>query len=216
MAHDQDPLDDAPDPTEDTPESEAEDTAEDDADSGQSDWTPKDRQSATRKITEQGQEIARLRAELELRGDDESDEDEDDDEDDESDEGDGDAYRERLEGQSWNLAEQTYGQEAVAVYSDTYYPMFNRATTPMDHIAALEAYHQARLRQESGEAPEAPAKGGKQSRQQAVQPRIDSNRSDRGPDSDDKVEEARKAGSLSGFADAVASAFGYGQERRGS
>lgn len=212
MANDQDPLDDAPDPTEDTPDAEAEDTAEDD-DSGQSDWTPKDRKEALRKVQEQGQENARLRAELELlRGDgDEADDAEDDVEADDQGDGTDDAYTRRLERQSWTLAEQIHGREAVDAYNKAFYPLYDKAQTPADHIAALEAYHRARL----GEAPRSTSTADKKpSRDEALRPRVDSNRSDGSPDSDDKIAEARKSGKLSDFTGAAAAALGFGPSKR--
>jgi len=209
MANDQDPLDDGPDPAADTPDDEAEDTAEDDAESGQqNDWTPKDRREATRKVTELGQENARLKRELELaRGTSESDEDEDDEEPDESD----DALPERLERQNWELAEQVYGKDAVKAYNKVWWPLYEKAETPADFMAALMAFANAVGK---GEAPAA-AVGGGQSRQEATQPRVDPNRSDGSPDSDDKLAEARKSGKLEDFTSAAAAALGFGPGKRG-
>jgi hypothetical protein len=207
MPGDQDPLEPTPDPTGDTPEKETEDTAED-TDSGQTDWTPKDRGEAIRKITELGQENARLRREAEqaeAQPDDDA----------EGAQGDGpeDDY---LGQQNALLAVELFGPE-VADAAEAVWDNLERASTTADYMAALEAYHQARLG--GSTAAEAGAKGGKTAkgeaptRDEVTRPRVDTNR-DGSPDSDDKLAEARKTGSLSGFATGVAEALGFGSGKR--
>jgi len=202
MANDQDPLEDAADPTEDTPPDGTEETAED-GDSGQSDWEARYKE-AQKLISRQGTELSLLR-----RGDDDetsAEEAEDDDAEDSAPE----PYLRRLESQSWSLAESTYGEEAIDAY-EAAYRVLAKAETPADYIAAFEAYHEIR----SGKAPAAPAAAtdGKRSRQDAVQPRVDTNR-DGSPDSDDKLAEARKSGSLGSFASAASAALGFGPSKR--
>lgn len=199
MAHDQDPLDDAPDPTEDTPEDESQDTAEAEADSGPSDWTPKDRTEATRKITELAQENARLRREAEARKSSAPDE------------ADGEVVTgDYLAEQNALLAGEVFGPEATQA-AETVWELLEAAETTADYMAVLEGYHQARL---GGGNTGAPAGDGKPTREQAIQPRVDSNRTDRAPDSDDQLAEARKSGSLGAFTNAAAAALGFGPSKR--
>jgi hypothetical protein len=186
MADDQDPLDDAPEPETDTPDDEAEDTAEA-ADSSQSDWTPKDRSEATRKITELAQENARLRREAaaaaeapaEAGGDD------------------GGSY---LEDQNALLAGELYGEEVIEA-AEAVWPLLEVASTTADYMALFEAYHAARSK---GASPAEAASGTPRTRQEAVQPRVDTNRSDGSPDSDDRLAEAKKSGNLAEFSKAAA------------
>lgn len=208
MTDERDPLEDAPDPTADTPEAEPEDTAED-GDSGQTDWETRYKE-AQKVISRQGTELSLLR-----RGDSDEDESDEDaaDEDDSDEAGDGapDPYLRRLESQSWSLAEAQYGEEAVGAY-EAAYRILDRAETPADYIAAFEAYHEIR----SGKTPavdEKPTDGKKRTRQDSVQPRVDTNR-DGSPDSDDKLAEARKSGSLGDFTSAAAARLGFGSSKR--
>jgi len=192
MPKDQDPLDPTPDPSEDTPDEDTEDTAEADADA-QSDWTPKDRTEAMRKITElatRNRELERAAAEPEPAADD-------------ADEGDASDDSGYLDDQNALLAAELYGEE-VTKAAETVWDLLESATTTADWMTVLETYHQNRSTGAS--APEAAAAGGSTNgagRQQAVQPRVDSNRSDRGPDSDDKLAEAKKSGKLENFASAA-------------
>lgn len=197
----QDPLEDAPDPTADTPEDETEDTAEG-GDSSQTDWTPKDRSEATRKITELAQENARLRREAEET-----------EQDDEPDEGEADGPEDDyLDQQNALLAAELYGPE-VSEAADTVWDLLEAADTTADYMAALEAYHQARLKGPVAEPGKAGGKGkGAPARDALVEPRVDTNR-DGSPDSDDTLAEARKTGSLEQFTSAAATALGFGPKK---
>ncbi len=199
MANDQDPLDATPDPTEDTPDEEAEDTAEAD-DSSQTDWTPRDRSEATRKITELAQENARLRREAETRPTTEPTDGEDD-----------DPTGDYLADQNALLAGELYGEE-VTEAAAAVWPLLEVASTTADYLAAFEAYREAYGK---GITPAAAASGATgRSRQEQVQPRVDTNRSDGSPDSDEKLAEARKSGDLAKFAAAaVAQLMGTGKQR---
>lgn len=131
------------------------------------------------------------------------------------DEADDDGYVAVLEADSWRAAEALYGEGAVEAYSAAY-EIFERAQTPADYIAAFEAYHD--LRSNGGSAADAAAAAAaageqpaRRSRSEAVQPRVDLNRSDAGPDLNDKsVEEARKSGDLGKFVSAATRAMGFG------
>lgn len=135
----------------------------------------------------------------------------------EPDEGDGGGddndYVAVLEADSWRAAEALYGEGAVAAYSAAY-EIFERAQTPADYIAAFEAYHDIRSKGGSPEDAAAAAAGEqpvRRTRSEAVQPRVDLNRSDAGPDLNDKgVEEARKSGDLGKFVSAATRAMGFG------
>lgn len=184
MADDQDPLDDELDPETDTPDDETEDTEPAD----QPDPTdPEARQKeAQRTITRLSQENARLR---ELA--------EEADEDDEP-EGPTDELTAKFESESWALAENTYGTEAIKAYS-TARRLASRATTPADWVGAFEAYHQAR----AGEG-KAPAK--KAAASDGLEPR----ETDLGPDlqkAQEKLTEARKGTDLKAFTEAAARMF---------
>lgn len=178
MAAEQDPPADDLDPTEDTPDADGEDTADDAADAAD-DWEPQSKLEAQRKISEQGKEIARLKALAELRG--ESDEDDAEEDDDEGDDEDEPERVSRLEAQSWTLAEQLYGEQAVGAYR-----VFERATrkaeTPADWVGALEAAFEARQGVTTKSA-EAKTKAAPKGEDQRLQPRVESNRSDGSPDS---------------------------------
>lgn len=199
----QDPLEDAPDPTEDTPDDDSEDTAEAD-DSSQSDWTPKDRGEATRKITELAQENARLKREAAAApaakpdgGDDDGPEDD------------------YLDTQNALLAAELYGPE-VTEAAQAVWELLEVASTTADYVALLEAYHAARLKgtvagpgSTGGEAKgsETPTRG------DLVRPRVDTNR-DGSPDSDDRLAEARKSGKLEDFTAGVSELLGFGPSKR--
>jgi hypothetical protein len=207
MADAQDPLEDAEDPTEDTPDGEDEDTAEAD-DSSQSDWTPKDRSEATRKITELAQENARLRREFEDA--DAQSEDDADDDDAEDDEPEGNY----LDRQNALLASELYGPE-VTDAADAVWPFLETAQTTADYVAVLEAYYEARLNgpaAENGKKPAETATNGAPARSDLTRPRVDTNR-DGSPDSDDQIAEAVKSGSLDRFAGAAAAALGFGSSK---
>lgn len=209
MAKDQDPLEDeAPDPTaeaEDTPDDESEDTAEAD-DSGQSDWTPKDRSEATRKITEQALENKRLQKELEAARSQAQEPDEGD----EADPG----IDEYIEDQNALLAAELYGEDVVNA-AQAVWPLLESAQTTADFMALFEAYHEKRSA--GATATEAAAAAGTtngaQSRQDALAPRVDTNRSDGSPDSS-RLEEARKSGRLDQFAAEAAAMLGFGPAKR--
>lgn len=210
MAKAQDPLEDAPDPTEDTPDDDSEDTADDQPEGSNDDWTPKDRREAQKKITEQGQELARLREQLEARSSDE-DEDDDDTEDDPGDEV--EAPDGRYEQDSWLLAESLYGEEAITAYGAAE-KLMRKATTPADWVAAFEAYHRIRSGEGQQDQADAAPQGDKRSRDKALEPRVDTNRSDPSPDLTQNFEEARKSGSLGKFAATAAQALGFGPTKR--
>lgn len=205
MADDQDPQASAPDPTEDTPEDELQDTAEG-TDSSQTDWEAKYKE-AQQAISRQGAELAAYR-----RGEyDESDEDEEDEAESEGSETTGtrDVYLDTLESQSWTLVERTYGQESIDAYRAAY-RIWSKAQTPMDHVAAFEAYHEIRSGKKgdiaAGEQPGAAP--GQQTRQQAVEPRVDTNRSD-SPDSEKELAEAVKSGKLEDFVKVATRRMGF-------
>jgi hypothetical protein len=116
-----------------------------------------------------------------------------------------------LEADSWTLAEQVYGGDAIEAYRSAA-ELLDQAVTPADHLAAFEAYHAIR----SGEAPaQAGESGQKPSRAEAITPRVDTNRSDLGPDPDieQKLSEARKGKSLADFTNAAAVAMGFGRAK---
>ena len=127
-------------------------------------------------------------------------------------EGDDSDYVAGLEQDSWRAAEAIYGAAAVEAYNAAF-ELFERAQTPADYIAAFEAYSDIRSKGGSTEDAAAAAAGDgktKRSRADAVQPRVDLNRSDAGPDLNDKnVEEARKSGSLEQFVGAATRAMGF-------
>jgi hypothetical protein len=189
MTAEQDPPVDDQDPTADTPDEDDEDTADDADDAPEQDWDPKSRDEARRKVSEQGAENARLKRELELLRGAEDDESEDDDEGD--DDATADEGSSRFEADSWALAQQVYGSAQVDAY-DIYYGMWQRATTPADHIAALEAYRAAvdnggKLPGKKKSAASADDGGERPSREDRLRPRVDTNRSD-GPASDGRSE----------------------------
>jgi hypothetical protein len=203
MAEDQDPLEDAPDPTEDTPDDDSEDTA-DDQPEGSIDWEARYKE-AQKAIAKQGRELAAFRQ----SEPDESDEDEPDDEDEPTEV---EAPAEQYERDSWKLAESLYGEEAIDAYTAAE-KLTRKATTPADWVAAFEAYHEIRSGKRRAEPDPAPADGRK-SRDKAVEPRVDNNRSDQAPDLTQDFEEARKSGSLDAFTRAATAALGLGPKKR--
>jgi hypothetical protein len=123
-----------------------------------------------------------------------------------------DPYVSRLEGESWSLAESLYGTEAVVAYTAAN-RILARAETPADFLAAFEAYYEVRSgggTPADAVAAAAPAAG--RTRADAVQPRVDANRSDAGPDPSEvaKLEEARKQGNLAAFTGAATRLLGFG------
>jgi hypothetical protein len=135
---------------------------------------------------------------------------------DEGDDGSDDGYLESLEQDSWGVAEARYGEVAVEAYTAAY-AIFERAQTPADYIAAFEAYHE--IRSQGGTPADAAAAAGagtKRTRAEVVQPRVDPNRSDAGPDrtSTKELEEARKSGNLESFVKAATTRMGFGGESR--
>jgi hypothetical protein len=127
------------------------------------------------------------------------------------DEGDDEGYLDSLEQDSWRAAEALYGESAIEAYSAAY-PLYERAQTPADYIAAFEAYHEVRSQGGTpADAAAAAGNGTRRTRAEAVQPRVDANRSDAGPDQIDKaVEEARKGTDLGAFVHAATQAMGFG------
>jgi hypothetical protein len=116
-----------------------------------------------------------------------------------------------LEADSWTLAEQVYGGDAIEAYRAAA-DLLERAVTPADYLAAFEAYHSIR----SGEGEAAAPTSGKPSRAEATTPRVDANRSDLGPDLQDaqeKLSEARKGKSLANFTNAATAALGFGRAK---
>lgn len=199
---DQNPPEDAPDPSEDTPDDELEEGAEDTDQPGSE--TDERLIEAQRTITKQAQELALFRqgkgpkpAGAEAAA---------------TDAGDGDdEYQQRLESDSWTLAERVYGADVIEAYSAAA-ELYDKAVTPADYLAAFEAYHDIR----SGKGAEAPAGSGKPTKAEASQPRVDANRSDLGPDlqeADDKLAEARKGTSLDSFVNAATTRMGFGRSK---
>lgn len=195
------PLDDELDPTADAPAPEAEEPAAADDTPGSD---PETRLAeAQGLITRQQQELALFRGkasqpEESAAGETTSSDD----------------FLARATQDSWTLAEKLYGEQAIDAYR-TAQQLLDRAATPADYMAAFEAYHDIR----SGKAdakPEAGAAVAGKTRAEAIQPRVDANRSDPGPDlsnADEKLSEARKAGSLDKFASAAAALMGFGPSR---
>jgi len=178
------PQPDAPGPDEGTPEDAGQDTAQD-TQRTTADWESRYRE-AQKVIAKQGQELGIYRKAPAAREDPEPEE-----------EPDPEPVRgtssSRLEKDSWRLAEQIYGEEAIAAYGRAA-TLLDRAATPADYVAAFEAYHQRRL---EGAAPAkaAPAASA------AEQTHTESNRPDAGPrtDFDQEAEAALAKGDSRGF-----------------
>lgn len=185
-------LDAAQDPSEDTPADATEDT-EQDATENTVDWQARYAE-AQKVIARQGQELGMLRQSDDAdEGDDAEEEDAE-----EPDEADAPPTRgnDRLERDSWQLAESIYGPESIKAYSNAA-TLLDRAATPADYVAAFEAYHEARLESAAKKARKAaPAQGGEPS-----QSRVDANRPDTGPrnDFDRQAEEALAKGNSLGW-----------------
>lgn len=197
---DQNPPDAEQDPSEDTPDLEAEEGAEATEQPG-SDQDARYAE-AQKTITRQAQELALYRKGEQAAPDPGE----------QNVAAGNDAYQAGLEADSWALAEQVYGTEAIAAYTAAA-QLIEKATTPADHLAAFEAYHSIR----SGES-EAPAEGAAAmpTRGQALTPKVDANRSDLGPDlqeADEKLAEARKGNSLVDFAAAATQRMGFGRAK---
>lgn len=185
--------DPAQDPDADTPGDESEDTAAD-TQGNTGDWETRYRnlQSHT------SQKIDQLQRQLEAlttQGDDDEAAGEDDSDEEEDEAPVRDRRAERLERESWALAEQVYGGDTIKAYEKAAV-LFDKAQTPADYIAAFEAYHQARL-----------GGGQKKAQRQAQddssqQPQVDPNRPDASPRNDNlnrEAEEARARGDSRGF-----------------
>lgn len=183
MAGEKDPLEDGQDPETDTQDDTPEDKASDADQSDQVDWKAKaeklekDQRKAAETIARQGTQLGQLRAAL--KGDEPAEA------------GDGDDPGvDRLRDDSWELAKAVHGEKAVAAYDDAYYPIYEAAQTPADHVAALvafaKAYNEGPSDTEGGETET--DDDGRQTREQALQPRVDPNRSDASPDSDRQSE----------------------------
>jgi hypothetical protein len=160
-------LDAGEDPTADTLDGESQDT-DTDTQGATVDWETRYKQLQSFST----RQIAALQRQVESA----PVEDEDEDEEDDDEEPDPNAGSERLERDSWRLAEQEYGKESVAAYGKAA-RLLDRASTPADYVGAFEAYYTARLEadtkryaKESGKAQGGPS-----------QPRIESNRPDAAP-----------------------------------
>lgn len=180
-------LDPAPDPAEDTQDGESQDTAADTQGSSV-DWETRYKE-LQRHSTRREQALTR---ELELLRSSESD-DEPEEEDEEPEPEPQPRQRDRttddrLERDSWTLAEQVYGPEALAAYGRGA-KLLQRAVTPSDHVAAFEAYHQARL---EGAKPKQAAAAA-QPKGESPEPRIESNRPDESPEPTDFDRQAEAA-----------------------
>jgi hypothetical protein len=180
------------DPTEGTQAEAAEDTTQDTQQGATIDWEARYKQEQLH-ISRQAEEIKRLKAQVAAPV--ESDEDEDEVED--LAEPAADAGSERLERDSWRLAEQEYGRDAISAYSKAA-RILDRASTPADFVGAFEAYYSARLEADTKRYA-AEAKG--QAPAQSEQAPIESNRSDASPrnDFDRQAEAAFAKGDSKGF-----------------
>jgi hypothetical protein len=105
------------------------------------------------------------------------------------------AGAERLERDSWRLAEKEYGRSAINAYGKAA-RLLDRASTPSDYVAAFEAYYTARLDSETKEY----AKQAKAAPEDA-QPPTESNRPDVSPRNDlnQEAEAAFAKGDSRGF-----------------
>ena len=197
-ALDRNALDEAPDPTEDTQDAAAETGAEAQVQPEPDQAARLKAQEAT--ITRQAQELALFRKGQAPAGDVPEQETSGDDQ-----------YQTGLEADSWTLAEQVYGSDAIEAYRAAA-ELVERAVTPADYMAAFEAYHAIR----SGESV-APVNGsGRPTKAEAVTPRVDTNRSDLSPDlqeADTKLTEARKGTSLADFTSAATARMGFGRAK---
>ena len=204
------------DPSEETPDSDDAEQAKETPESEQPiDWEARYKE-AQKAISRQGAELKILR-----RGEVESDEADDEEYEDEADDAEPAQPQSRgaaqLERDSWELAEQRYGPEAIEAYASAS-RIINRASTPADFVAAFEAYHEIRSNGGSKEEATAAATGTqKQSRAKAVEPRVDLNRSDAGPDLNDLESQfagAKAKGDLKGFVHAATTALGFTNSKK--
>jgi hypothetical protein len=197
-ADDQAPLEDDPDPTADTPETEPEDTTEADDQPGSDPTARLAEAQAT--ITRQAQELALFRGKAQA-----------DEPVAEPATAPSNDFLARATQDSWALAERLHGTGAIDAYRVAY-RLYEAAATPADFVTAFEAYHELR----SGKAVETAKGSDKPSRSAATAPKVDANRSDLGPDlanADEKLSEARKGNSLDKFAAAAAARMGFGPSR---
>jgi hypothetical protein len=172
--------DDAAGPDEDTQPDANQDTAADTQ--GSVEWEAKYRE-AQKVISRQGQELGLLR-----RVDPEQDDETEDEEPEPEPEPTRTPASDRLERDSWALAEQIYGEDSIAAYGRAA-KLLDRAATPADYVAAFEAYHQARLGDGKPAAAAVPAQGNG-----SPQQHIESNRPDASPPTDlDQAAEAALA-----------------------
>jgi hypothetical protein len=116
-----------------------------------------------------------------------------------------DSYKDKWEQSEWTRADAVYGQESAAAY-EAFTTAYEQDQTPFGYRTALEIYHQKRLEQEK---PKDQAQTQAATRDQAITPRVDSNRSDVSPDPALQVQEAeaRKLGGVEGMAQAIAARF---------
>jgi len=181
-------LDPEQDPETDTLPPETEDTAED-TQGTTVDWETRYKQLQQlkdRQLAEVNRKLADLQAS--------PDEDEDEDEDEEP----ATSGSERLEADSWRLAEREYGRESITAYTKAA-RLLDRASTPSDYVAAFEAYHEARLEadlKKYAKEAEGAAPGTR-----PTQPPIESNRPDVSPRNnlDREAEAALAKGDSRGF-----------------
>ena len=198
---DQSALMDDPDPDEDTPDTADEEGAEDEVQPEPDTDSRLSEAQAT--ITRQAQELALFRRGTETEGDGQDGEEA----------GNDDPYQSRLENESWVLAQNIYGEDAIEAYRAAA-DLIERAVTPADHLAAFEAYHA--IRSGEGVATDATDGSGRPTRAEALTPRVDANRSDLGPDlqsAEQQLVEARKGNSLENFAAAATARMGFGRAK---
>lgn len=184
-------LDSAQEPFEGTPADEPEDTAaENEENTGDWESRYKELQSYTTR------QIDQLRRQLESTTASDEDEEEESEDDEQAEPEPADRTNSRLERESWQLAEQVYGQGAIKAYNKAEV-VFNRAQTPADYIAAFETYHQARLDGATRKVAREQAQGNEPSQPN----RVDANRPDAGPRNDlnREAEEAFERGDSLGF-----------------
>jgi len=87
----------------------------------------------------------------------------------------------------WTIAESIHGEEVIEDYNVAA-EMLNAASTPADYVAAFLAFHERmKAREAPSPAPRAPVAA----REQAVEPRVDSNRVDLLPN-EVEIEEAMR------------------------
>jgi hypothetical protein len=108
-------------------------------------------------------------------------------------------YEERLAEAEWTIARAIYDEPTITAYASAA-TLLDQAKTASDHVAAFEAYHQARL---GGATPEEATPRGAPP-PAAVQPRADSNRSDAPvlPEIEQKLREAEKKRDLGSWVSA--------------